>query len=89
MTTTDLKRAAAKHGGTVEDESGQRWKVYQCVSPEHRRWIEGGVHAIRVEWEPAQRDATWKDEVIADAIERMNHGTESCPLDCDCREEGE
>lgn len=44
-----LKRVAAKHGASVEDDSGGAWRVYQCVAPAGKHWHESnGPHSRRV-----------------------------------------
>jgi hypothetical protein len=38
-------------GGTLEQDSGGRFKVWQCVAPAGRIWRGGSKH-VRLEWMP-------------------------------------
>jgi hypothetical protein len=37
-TLATLKKAAAKYGATVEDDSATTWKTYQVVAPQGKNW---------------------------------------------------
>lgn len=83
MNVRDLIRAAIQHDATVEQDEGGRTVAYQVLAPDERQWIDGGCHALRVEWNDGDR--AHQDESIRDAIERINLGLRECPADCDCR----
>lgn len=90
-TIRDVRRAAAKLGGTVEGghrrPSPERsifapWD-YTVDAPPHHVWIGLGVHAFVTEWYHADESA----EAIADMLETIRAGVEPCPPDCECRDE--
>lgn len=88
-TIATLRAKARSLGATVESDSDDRWKVYQVVAPVGKRWVEGGVHTLRVEWDSGQGavGAEMRAESIADAIDRMSQGLEDCANDCECRDD--
>ena len=88
MTVNDMRTEAKKHGATVENDSSKKWCVYQCCTPRGKRWSCAGVHMLKVEW---RRDEDkYRDDAIADALDRMKCGVEECDdEECDyCTGEG-
>lgn len=87
LTLADLKRAAAKYGASVEDDSAPPEYTYQVVAPVGRCW-EPELHdlLVRLGRHPRPED---RHEVIAEGIRRMEGygGTQECAADCDCRDE--
>jgi hypothetical protein len=67
-TVRDLIRAAASKDCCVVRESAGRWDVYQVEAPAGSL-LNGDVSAFRVEW--LKGDLAYRDQAIADAIERL------------------
>lgn len=67
-----LKRAAAKVGATVENDSSGNWICYQVVAPDGMWWRESyGPHlAIST----ARGEKAWLVDAIKDGIERIESG---------------
>jgi hypothetical protein len=85
-TLADLRREAAKHGATVEDDSSGHWSVFQCCTPVGKVWAAtGDIHMIRVEW----RDAADRASAIQAGLDDMAAGLGDCgDAECDyCRPE--
>lgn len=85
-TLADLRREAARHGATVENDSSGHWSVFQCCAPVGKVWaVSGDIHMIRVEWRYAQDRAAAIESGLAD----MAAGLGDCDdEECDyCRPE--
>ena len=83
LTIADLRRAAARVGGTVEDHCSERRAEYQVLAPDGMLWgTTGDIHALVLGWWANERGGPeWpkeKQEAIADAIERIGEGLCVC-----------
>ena len=89
LTVATLKRAAARHGGTVEGGVIGRSASYNVDAPDGMIWSSCGLHYLCLGWYAGGPNgaATWpeeKQDALADALERVEHGVEPCQDDeCD------
>lgn len=76
MTATFLKGQVRRAGGELTGGKIGRWHVYHCEAPAGNVWAASSTHALRVEWR--EGDRRWREEAIADALERMAYGVADC-----------
>ena len=69
---SELKRAASRVGGVLVPWSAGYYEGFHVEAPLGKRWVDGGVMALRVEW--AQGDRGYKADAIQDAIDRVECG---------------
>lgn len=51
MNKSNLTRLAQSAGATLEEDTGYRdMRCFQIVAPDGKRWVDGGVTCIRIEW---------------------------------------
>lgn len=77
MTLSDVKRAAAKVGATVEYEKSGRCNVLRVEAPKGSHWASGVVHEFVDE-----AYIPWKPD-FHDMLERMGCGIEPCDDTCE------
>jgi hypothetical protein len=82
-----LHQVVTGFGGTLEQDNGGRFDVWQCCAPYGQVWKQGGKH-IRLEWMPGEstsRDA--RQRAVLDALECVRIGarpmTDAERLECD------
>lgn len=74
-TVSDIKRLAAQAGATIEEDEGYRdMRVLQIIAPGGKRWLDGHVKMIRVEWATGKSPSAQQHNaaewlVIAEAVE--------------------
>jgi hypothetical protein len=84
----DVKRAAAKAGGTVEEDTGYRdMRVLQVVAPHGYLWVGNDCQCTRVEWATgkAPHAISANEQTFASLAEMLSHGlremtAEECEL---------
>lgn len=84
MTTLNqLRKAAARHGATVDHRSVGKWHLVNVDAPQGKVWsCDGSIHTLALEWQTV--DSGWRDAAIEDCLGRMEYGTMDCEEpDCD------
>jgi hypothetical protein len=82
-TLSTLRRAAAKHGGTLDVCDVGRTVDVNIDAPDGKLWACDELHWLCVSWHKGMGEHSGKHEYIADAIERMARGVVDCP-DAEC-----
>ena len=72
MNLAALKRAAAKVGATVENDSSGNWICYQVVAPDGMWWRESYGPHLAVS--TTRGEKSWLADAIKDGIERIGSG---------------
>jgi hypothetical protein len=75
----ELRKAAKAAGATLERDSSGKYCVWQICAPPRHQWGGCGAHYLRVEW--LRGDEAWRDDAIADAIQRL---ADESIVTCDC-----
>jgi len=72
MNLATLKRAAAKVGATVENDSSGNWICYQIIAPDGKWWAESCGPHLAVNTARGNKD--WLADAIKDGIDRIESG---------------
>lgn len=87
MNIADLKRAAKEFNGTITGTITDKVSSYYVDAPEGYKWSCSGIHYLYLHWNMMDGKPLWaqeKQEAIADAIDRISQGIETCDdPDCD------
>ena len=74
---TTLRKAAARMGATVDHRHIGRWHSCNVDAPHGKVWsCTGDIHSLVVEWQDG--DEVWRNNAVADALDRMACGLADC-----------
>jgi hypothetical protein len=69
-----IKSAVESVGGTMEQDGGGRFEVWQCCAPYGLVWVGGSKH-IRLEWQPGVKTSKEaRKKAISEALECVRCG---------------
>ena len=77
LTFSDVKRAAAKFGGTVKREQQGRSIVIEVFAPPNKLWSADGIHSLLVERSEFDTSVEYQ-EAYAALIRRISYGVDDC-----------
>lgn len=77
LTLSDVKRAAAKFGGTVKREQQGRSIVIEVFAPPNKLWSADGIHSFLVERSEFDTSVEYQ-EAYAALIRRISYGVDDC-----------
>ena len=76
ITVAEVRRAIAKAGGTMEEDTGLRdMRTLQACAPDGKLWAEG-LHCIRIDWATGNTPhaAAHRADTFRDLKERLADG---------------
>ena len=88
LTKADLRRAASRFGGTLDEQVyGGSLDAIIVDAPAGKLWACDAIHILSVPWWTRQaagdEAATWNDDAVRDAISRLESGVMPCE-DAEC-----
>jgi len=73
---TPVKRLAKKFGATVDVKSVGKWTRVNVDAPAGKTWDAADLHCLMAEW--LIGDPVYREQSLADLLERMALGVSQC-----------